>query len=100
MENQEKPNKINYNHITEEENKIIEENKVLKENKVDYLFIMKNYGKCNSFILEIVQTEGITMYEHQKLKEIIKVKSKFKVFDTIILNLKFLLKFIYNYNKV
>ncbi len=73
MENQEKPVYANYNHITEEENKLIEENKALKENKVDFLFIMKNYGKCNSFISEIVQTEGITMYEHQKLKEIMKV---------------------------
>ena len=75
MENHEKQNNINYNHITEEENKIIEENKALKENKVDYLFIMKNYGKCNSFISEIIQTEGITIYEHQKLKEIMRVKT-------------------------
>jgi len=74
MENEVKQNDLNSYHITEEENKIVEEKKALKENKVDYLFIIKNYGKCNSFISEIVQTEGITMYEHQKLKEIMRVK--------------------------
>lgn len=74
MECDSKINKINYNQISEEDNKLIEENKILKENKVDYLFILNNYGKCNSFISEIIQTEGITIVEHQKLKEIMKVK--------------------------
>jgi len=73
MENQSNLKNINYNHITEEENKIIEESKILKENKIDVLFILKNYGKCNGFISEIIQTEGITMYEHQKLREIMRV---------------------------
>lgn len=59
--------------ISDEEEKSLESNKILKENKVDYIFIMKHYGKCHSFLSEIIQTEGITMYEHQKLKEIIKV---------------------------
>ena len=75
MEEEIKNQDTRYNHITEEENKVIEENKILRENKVDYSFILKNYGKCNSFISEIVQTEGITMLEHQKIKEIIKVKN-------------------------
>lgn len=84
MENKEEKNNINYNQITEEENKTIEENKILKDNKIDYLFIMKNYGKCNSFVTEIVQTEGITMYEHQKLKEIMKVKLKLLIIFLIV----------------
>jgi len=73
MENDSKINNINCNQISEVDNKLIEENKILKDNNVDYLFILKNYGKCNSFISEIIQTEGITILEHQKLKEIMKV---------------------------
>jgi len=73
MEKQSNSNYINTNDITEEENAILEENKILKENTIDVLFILNNFGKCNGFISEIIQTEGITMYEHQKLREIMRV---------------------------
>ncbi len=63
-----------YSHISKEDEEIIENNTILKQSNCDYLFILKNYGKCASFINEIVQTEGITMYEHLKLKEIMRVK--------------------------
>ena len=64
------------NNISQEESLIIEQNQILKDNKCNYLFILQNYGKCSSFISEIIETEGITMYEHLKLKEILKVKFK------------------------
>ena len=62
-----------YKNIEEEEEEIIENNPILKEGKCNDQFIFQNYGKCASFINEIIQTEGITMYEHSKLKEIMRV---------------------------
>jgi hypothetical protein len=66
-------NKDPYRNISKEDEDNIENNPILKQNNCNYLFILKNYGKCASFINEIVQTEGITMYEHLKLKEIMRV---------------------------
>ena len=67
------PKQIQQKHISKEDEIILENNVILQKNNVDYFFILKNYGKSASFINEIVQTEGITMYEHLKLKEIMRV---------------------------
>ena len=72
-------NQSNYS-ISDEENTLLEANQILKENHCNYLFILKNYGKCSSFINEIIQTEGITIYEHLKLKEAMRVILKIKLF--------------------
>lgn len=67
-------NNINaYKNITQEDENLIENTPILKDSNCDYFFILNNYGKCASFINEIIQTEGITMYEHLKLKEIMRV---------------------------
>lgn len=63
----------NFNELSLEDKLAIETHPILKENKVNFPFVLRNYGKCHSFLNEIIQTEGITVYEHNMLREISRV---------------------------
>lgn len=60
--------------LLDEFNKRYDSNIYNKSNTVDYLFVMKHFGKCNGFLKEILQTEGITPEEHLALRDLNKVR--------------------------
>jgi hypothetical protein len=67
----------NNQELTTNELETIDNNQLIKNKKVNYWFVLNNYGKCQSFLNEILQTEGITVFEHHVLKEILRVKFNF-----------------------
>ena len=64
--------------ITEQELQEIEKNKYIKRNNLDYLFIMKNYGTCASFLNEILQTEGLSPEEFYTLNKLSALRTNFE----------------------
>jgi hypothetical protein len=72
------PKLYDYNELSNEEKQLIENNKYLHGEKIDYKFIFNNFGKCYTFLGEMVQTEGIVPEEHLILNEIRKKKIKYE----------------------
>jgi hypothetical protein len=79
---------------------INEDHKFIKEKKVNHLFILNNYGKCYSFINELLQTQPITKEEFTKINQIRERKGKWETYTCHVFTLATTLGYIKHFFKV
>jgi hypothetical protein len=58
----------------------VDNHRFIKEKRINFHFIFKNYGKCYTFINELLQTQPITNSEFQKLINIKERKGKWEAY--------------------
>jgi hypothetical protein len=58
----------------------VDNHRFIREKRVNYHFVFKNYGKCYTFINELLQTQPITNEEFNKLIRIKERKGKWETY--------------------